>query len=1033
MGRIKRLIGLSFLIFAVSACGGGGSGNSGGGTQPTLFNVSTSTTGTGSGTLSPTSRSVTQGSTTSFTISAGSGSSIAGVSGCGGSLSGTTYTTGPINGNCTVSATFNLNTYTVTANADSGGSISPRSSTVTHGETAVLIVTPSSGYAINAISGCGGSLTGNTYTTGPITAACSVSASFRQTAVTPPPPATFTVTTSTTGTGLVAPGSASVTQGQTASFTLTPGTGSEIESVTGCGGSLSGTTYSTGPISANCQVTVAFRAVVAPPPATYSVTTATGGNGTGTITPGSANVTTGQTASFQLSPGGGSSITSVTGCGGSLSGNTYTTGAVNADCQIMATFSLNSYTVTATAGQGGSISPSSLTVDHGSTASFTVTADTGYSIVSVNGCSGSLDGTTYTTGVITGPCMVSASFSLNTYPVTATAGSNGSISPSSANVTHGDTAAFSVTPSSGYAIDSVSGCGGALSGSTYTTGPITAACTVTASFIDLLAISIESVQLNQSVQDTDGSLPAVAGRPGLLRIVLRADRTNTETPDVRVRLFRDGVQQWERILPARNVGVPTNPALWVETQTWNIALTAAEVQLGVAIEAVADPQQAINLANREATRFPRGSGVASLDVRELAPLELRFIRIQASRHGNVAGNISNDSLDTYSSSTRKWLPVGGIQASLRSASFVTDLNLTSEDNIAQLLSDLRTLRIAEATGREYFHGIMPAINGLAVAGMAYLVSTPDNLSGRVGLSYDRITDASDTVAHELGHNMGRRHAPCNDPSGVDPNFPYADGGIGHAGYDIDERILRGPGGLYDFMGYCRPRWISDYNYAAILDWRRSDPTAFQPVPGGPDPLADALGQPGPGVLIWGRVGEGGVELNPLFSLEARPVLPEAEGAHTVRGFAVDGALLFDLSFAGEAVPHASDPSERHFGFFVPLSPAQIARLQRVELVSPHGVAEQAGAGERAAATADRPAADRVAVIEERLADGGLRLGWDAASRPMAMVRDRHSGAVLGIGRSGELRFSAESMAGAVPEVLLSDGVHTAPGFPVEER
>ena len=557
--------------------------------------------------------------------------------------------------------------------------------------------------------------------------------------------------------------------------------------------------------------------------------------------------------------------------------------------------------------------------------------------------------------------------------------------------------------------------------------------TFTAQGLDALGIAIESVQLNQATQIPDGSLPAVAGRPGLLRIVLRADRSNVERPDVRVRLFRDGVQQWERILPARISGVPTDPALWVENQTWNVALTAAEVQPGVAIEAVADPQQGINLANRETTRFPRGSGVAPLDVRELAPLELRFIRIQASRHGNVAGNISNDSLDTFTSSTRKWLPVGGIEASLRSASFVTDLTLTSQDNVSQLLSDLRTLRIAEATGREYFHGIMPAVSGLAVAGMAYLVSTPGNLSGRVGLSYDRITDAPDTVAHELGHNMGRRHSPCNDPDSPDPNFPYADGGIGHAGYDIDNRILRGPDGIFDFMGYCRPRWISDYNYSAILDWRRSDPTAFQPVPGEPDPLADVLGQPGPGVLIWGRVSEGGVELNPVFSLEARPVLPEAEGALAVRGFAADGALLFDLSFAGETVPHASDPSERHFGFFVPLAPAQIARLQRVELVSPHGRAEQASAGEYAAAAADRSAADRGAVNEERLPDGGLRLRWDAASRPMAMVRDRHSGAVLGIGRSGELRFSLESLAGAAPEVLLSDGVRTAPAFPVEER
>jgi uncharacterized protein (TIGR02145 family) len=39
-----------------------------------------------------------------------------------------------------------------------------------------------------------------------------------------------------------------------------------------------------------------------------------------------------------------------------------------------------------------------------------------------------------------------------------------------------------VTPNSGYQIWNVTGCNGSLSGNTYTTGTITAACTVTASF-----------------------------------------------------------------------------------------------------------------------------------------------------------------------------------------------------------------------------------------------------------------------------------------------------------------------------------------------------------------------------------------------------------------------------------------------------------------------------------------------------------------------------------------------------------------------
>ncbi|MCW9059856.1 MAG: outer membrane beta-barrel protein [Gammaproteobacteria bacterium] len=74
-----------------------------------------------------------------------------------------------------------------------------------------------------------------------------------------------------------------------------------------------------------------------------------------------------------------------------------------------------------------------------------------------------------------------ATFEL-THTVSTSAGVNGSISPGNATVTQGGTTSFTVTPNPGYAIESVIGCGGTLTGSTYTTGVISAACAVTATF-----------------------------------------------------------------------------------------------------------------------------------------------------------------------------------------------------------------------------------------------------------------------------------------------------------------------------------------------------------------------------------------------------------------------------------------------------------------------------------------------------------------------------------------------------------------------
>ena len=83
---------------------------------------------------------------------------------------------------------------------------------------------------------------------------------------------------------------------------------------------------------------------------------------------------------------------------------------------------------------------------------------------------------------------VSAGFDVTTVPaftVTANAGANGNISPTSVTVNQGASVSFNLTPNTGYSIASVSSspCGGALSGSTYVAGPITANCTVTASFV----------------------------------------------------------------------------------------------------------------------------------------------------------------------------------------------------------------------------------------------------------------------------------------------------------------------------------------------------------------------------------------------------------------------------------------------------------------------------------------------------------------------------------------------------------------------
>lgn len=84
-------------------------------------------------------------------------------------------------------------------------------------------------------------------------------------------------------------------------------------------------------------------------------------------------------------------------------------------------------------------------------------------------------------------------------------------------------------------------------------------------------------------------------------------------------------------------------------------------------------------------------------------------------------------------------------------------------------------------------------------------------------------EAEDTTAHELGHALGRDHAPCgiSDPSDVDPDWPedalHKNALIGGYGYDFDLSRLVKPRPTKDVMSYCTPTWVSGYTYSGIFE------------------------------------------------------------------------------------------------------------------------------------------------------------------------------------------------------------------------
>ncbi|WP_215396914.1 DUF1566 domain-containing protein [Rheinheimera oceanensis] len=160
------------------------------------------------------------------------------------------------------------------------------------------------------------------------------------------------------------------------------------------------------------------------------------------------------------------------------------------------------FTITASAQDGGTITPSTQQVVMGQTANFMLAAASGYRITSVTGCNGSLNGSNYTTGEVIADCSILASFGPESYIVEAQTSQGGSVEPEGLTVQHGDSAEFTVKPELAYQVSDVQGCNGSLAGNIYTTGAIVSDCKISITFTPLAGGAV----LGRYFDNNDGTI-----------------------------------------------------------------------------------------------------------------------------------------------------------------------------------------------------------------------------------------------------------------------------------------------------------------------------------------------------------------------------------------------------------------------------------------------------------------------------------------------------------------------------------------------
>ena len=131
------------------------------------------------------------------------------------------------------------------------------------------------------------------------------------------------------------------------------------------------------------------------------------------------------------------------------------------DVELEAVYEITSYTVKASAGEGGTITPSGdVLVAHGNSAVFTITPEKGYHVKEVlaDNKAVTLTDNQYTFTDVKEPHTISASFEkdITTVTISASAGEGGNISPSGEIAAEiGSSVEFTVTPDDGYHVKAV--------------------------------------------------------------------------------------------------------------------------------------------------------------------------------------------------------------------------------------------------------------------------------------------------------------------------------------------------------------------------------------------------------------------------------------------------------------------------------------------------------------------------------------------------------------------------------------------------
>lgn len=419
--------------------------------------------------------------------------------------------------------------------------------------------------------------------------------------------------------------------------------------------------------------------------------------------------------------------------------------------------------------------------------------------------------------------------------------------------------------------------------------------------------------LVQAVQSREFPVPLVAGEEALLRVFVTAASANQErVPTVRATFYHGGTPVYIAEIPEQAGPIPTSVEQGSLVESASGIVPGEVVAPGLEMVIDIDPQGTLDPALGVTNRIP-AAGRLSIDVQEMPVFNLTLIPFLISTDPDsailavTAAVAADPEGDEMLEDTRILLPVGALDVTAH------EPVVTSARSSSGALFEIFAIRTMEG-GTGYYMGMLGGRR--EGGGIAFL-----------GGSASFAAPGPSSVAHELGHNMGLRHAPCGNAESLDPSYPRSDGSIGAWGYDFRNGGRLVPPTTWDHMSYCDPAWTSDYHFTNALRFRLFDE----------DHASAAAAASSKALFLWGGIGTDSVPfLEPAFVIDAPATLPDSAGEYRIAGRTESGTELFSLAFTMPEMAEGDGSSA--FAFALPVRPGWEDDLASITLSGPTGSA-----------------------------------------------------------------------------------------------